>query len=152
MSIPFGIYPTGVFTRKLVGMNDSNFFLSLNEGRAATHGDFTCAGMVLKGHGVVEKIASLPREPFPYFLDKVEITGCGVSPLSGNEEVIDDLVKKYHRGRTRRFLATHQWHREAYELAGFKADRREKLKDKREQIEQELGETRLAAVAVAEAK
>ena len=130
-------------------MNDSNFFISLNEGRAAVTGDYSCWGMVIKGHGVVEKVAALPRQPFPYFLSRVTVAGCGESELSGDREAIDDLLQKFHSARVKRFLATSHIHRENYQAMRFERTRVERVRSKRAVIEEELEETRVSNQALA---
>eukprot|EP01064_Diplonema_japonicum_P000218 TRINITY_DN10155_c0_g1_i2.p1 TRINITY_DN10155_c0_g1~~TRINITY_DN10155_c0_g1_i2.p1 ORF type:complete len:134 (+),score=25.77 TRINITY_DN10155_c0_g1_i2:114-515(+) len=118
--------------------NDSNFMIFMDEGRVAVKGDFTCFGMVLKGYNVVEQLSRLPREPFPYFVDRVEVVDSGLSPLDGNSAAIDMTLKRFHKARIQRYLATQPFHKKANEEALVDKQRQDKMRAKKEQVMAEL--------------
>ncbi|KAJ9456189.1 putative peptidyl-prolyl cis-trans isomerase [Diplonema papillatum] len=142
-SFPFGCYAAGAFTHKAAEMNDSNFFVHMDEGRVAVKGDFTCFGLVLKGFHILETIHNLPKEPYPYFIDRIEVTDCGMSQLTGNDEAILMIIKKFHKARIKRFLATNVAHKAGHEAAMLDQGRKKMMHEKKVQVEEELRETRV---------
>eukprot|EP01060_Flectonema_neradi_P041274 TRINITY_DN974_c0_g1_i3.p1 TRINITY_DN974_c0_g1~~TRINITY_DN974_c0_g1_i3.p1 ORF type:complete len:419 (+),score=51.39 TRINITY_DN974_c0_g1_i3:126-1382(+) len=137
-NIPFGLYAAGAFTHRIPDMNDTNFMILMDEGRAATFGCFTCVGMVLRGFNIIEMIANLPRQPHPFLLDSVEVTASGISPLSGDKERIAEILHRFHDGRLKRYLSKHPIHRADHEYYGEIAKKHIQMRKKKEQVEEEL--------------
>eukprot|EP01062_Namystynia_karyoxenos_P057668 TRINITY_DN487_c0_g2_i1.p1 TRINITY_DN487_c0_g2~~TRINITY_DN487_c0_g2_i1.p1 ORF type:complete len:459 (+),score=136.95 TRINITY_DN487_c0_g2_i1:67-1377(+) len=135
---PFACYTGGAFTYHENHFNSSHFLIGIGEQEPVTHGDWTMFGMVLKGYDVVENIAHAPREPHPYFIDRIEVTGCGESELSGDQEAIRKALKRYHAARVRHYIATSDIHRKQHEREQIQKQRKDLMRDKREQVRREL--------------
>eukprot|EP01065_Artemidia_motanka_P047437 TRINITY_DN7437_c0_g1_i1.p2 TRINITY_DN7437_c0_g1~~TRINITY_DN7437_c0_g1_i1.p2 ORF type:complete len:416 (+),score=80.61 TRINITY_DN7437_c0_g1_i1:410-1657(+) len=145
-SWPFACIASGAILHNEWNFNTSNFMIALKDGRPVTDGSFSCFGMVLKGYDVIESLSKFPREPFPYFIDRIEVVDCGVSDLSFDHAQIAKLQKRYHAARVRHFLATEDYHKEKYDRQLQEEERKGRLRDKRSQVAQELQEARAAEV------
>lgn len=143
---PFACYTGGGFNHHENNFNDSNFCISLGEMWPVTHGDFTTFGMVVEGYEIVEAMSKAPKEPFPYFVDRLEVVDCGLSEYNGDEQTINELLRRYHGARCRRYVATSDTHRVQYQQRQEEREKKRLVKAKQAELQQSLREAQELAL------